>query len=272
MPFKPVFPDSKRVKSEDKLVDADLENVDLKNHLFVRLVAKQRRFTSADFRYCIFDTCYLRKCVFDSCDFTGCRFVGSILYGSTFTGCRFDYALFERTVVDNDLLETGCPGTENLKMRFARSLRMNYQQLGDSKSANKAVKVELEATEVYLNKAWSSNESYYRHKYAGWKRIEIFGEWVGFKILDWVWGNGESAWKLLRAVGVALLIMWGFGLLFGDHERFGFFGTLIQTPATFLGTVERPNYPQWYLVNVLVARLVAFGLFMSIVIKRFNRR
>jgi hypothetical protein len=66
--------------------------------------------------------------------------------------------------------------------------------------------------------------------------------------------------------------MWGFGLLFGDYQRFGLFGTFIQTPATFFGTVERPYYPQWYLVSVLVARLIAFGFFMSIVIKRFNRR
>jgi hypothetical protein len=267
-----VFPDSKRVKLEDKLVDQDLENSDLKNHLFVRLVAKQRRFTNIDFKYCIFDTCYLRKCSFDSCDFTGCRFTSTILYGSSFTGCRFDYALFEKTIVDNEILDTGCPGTENLKMRFARSLRINYQQLGDSKSANKAIEVELQATEVYLHKAWHSNESYYRHKYAKWKRLEILAEWAGFKILDFIWGNGESAWKLLRAVGVVLLVMWVFGLWLGDYQRFGLFGSLAQTPATFLGTVERPNYPQWYVISVLVARLIAFGFFMSIVIKRFNRR
>lgn len=267
-----MFHDSKRVKDEDKLIDVDLENVDLRNHLFVRLIAKQRRFTNVDFKYCIFDTCYLRKCVFESCDFTGCRFIGSNLYGSNFTGCRFDYALFERTVVDNEVLETGCPGTENLKMRFARSLRMNYQQMGDAKSANKAIKVELDATEIYLHKAWRSNESYYRHKYAKLKRVEMWVEWIAFKILDWIWGNGESAWKLFRAVGVFLLIMWLCGLWFGDNIRFGLFGGLIQTPATFFGTVERPYYPQWYLVDVMIVRLVTFGFFMSIVIKRFNRR
>jgi hypothetical protein len=74
---------------------------------------------------------------------------------------------FERTFVDNDILNTGCPGFENLKMRFARTLRMNYQQLGDAKSANKAITVELQASEVYLHKAWQSNESYYRKKYGG---------------------------------------------------------------------------------------------------------
>src|SRR6266567_5082317 len=146
-----MFSDSNRTKIEDKRVDADVGDVDLKNHLFVRLVAKERRFIRIDFKYSIFDTCYLRKCVFDSCDFTGCRFIGTSLYGSSFSGCKFDYSIFERTIVDDDLLDSGCPGMENLKMRFARTLRMNYQQLGDSKSANKAIRVELDAMEVYLH-------------------------------------------------------------------------------------------------------------------------
>jgi Pentapeptide repeats (8 copies) len=267
-----MFSDSKRVTLEDKMVDSDLANVDLKNRLFIRLGAKQKRFTNVDFKYSIFDTCYMRKCAFDSCDFTGCRFIGTSLYGSNFTGCIFDYSMFEKTIVDSELLETGCPGTENLKMRFARTLRMNYQQLGDSKSANKAIGVELAATEVYLHKAWRSNESYYRHKYAGWKRVEMWAEWLGFKILDFVWGNGESAWKLLRAVGILLLIIFGFGLWFGDGQQPGIFGTLTQTPEIFLVTITRSNYPEWYLTSVLLARLIAFGFFMSIIIKRFNRR
>ena len=47
-------------------------------------------------------------------------------------------------------------------MRFARTLRMNYQQLGDARAANKAI--EIEATEIHLHKAWSSKQSYYRSK------------------------------------------------------------------------------------------------------------
>ena len=170
------------------------------------------------------------------------------------------------------MLDSGCPGTENLKMRFARTLRMNYQQLGDSKSANKAIGVELEATEVHLHKAWRSNESYYRNKYRRWKRVEVWAEWLGFKVLDFVWGNGESVWKLLRAVAIVLLIMFGSGLAFGDWQELGISGTLFQTPAVFLGTIARSNYPQWYIVTILVIRLIAFGFFMSIIIKRFNRR
>ena len=81
--------DSHRVHEIDKKIDDDVEGAKFVNHLFVRLIAKNKRFVNVDFKYSIFDTSYLRKCVFDSCDFTGCRFVGTNLYGSRFTGCKF---------------------------------------------------------------------------------------------------------------------------------------------------------------------------------------
>jgi uncharacterized protein YjbI with pentapeptide repeats len=110
------------------------------NHLFVRLSAKGTKFTNVDFRYTTFDACYLRDAKFDSCDFTGCRFVATNLNGAKFSGCRFEYATFERTMVDPAILDTECPSRENLRVRFARTLRMNYQQLGEAAAVNKAMK------------------------------------------------------------------------------------------------------------------------------------
>ena len=139
----------------DKLFDCDCADVNYQNSLFSRVVAKERKFTKVDFRYTIFDTCYFRLCVFDSCDFTGCRFTSTNLVGSKFDGCKFDYAVFERTQVDDDILRNGAPGWENLKLNFARSLRMNYWSLGDVASARKAMTLELKATEVHLKKGSS---------------------------------------------------------------------------------------------------------------------
>jgi|SRR5882724_6030152 len=181
---------SNRTEVKDQRVTADISNASLSNGLFVRLVAKGKTFTKVDFKYSIFDTCYLRDCVFDSCDFTGCRFIGTNATGSCFTGCVFDYATFERTLIDEEILDFGCPGYENLKLKFARSLRTNFQQVGNVKGANQAIKIELEATEIHLRKAWGSNESYYRHKYAGRKRLKAFLEMdrvqgVGFCVGQW---------------------------------------------------------------------------------------
>jgi hypothetical protein len=264
--------DSKRIKVEDQRVNADVSAAPLSNRLFIRLVAKDITFTKVDFKYSIFDTCYLRRCRFDTCDFTGCRFTGTNLYGSQFAGCNFDYAVFERTIIDSDVLNTNCPGTENRKMRFARTLRMNFQQLGDWQGANLAIQVELEATEVHLRKAARSNEAYYRKKYTGWNRVAVWIEWIRFKALDVIWGNGESIVKLLRAVGVVFLIMFACGIGFGDYAKLGLFPALFRTPAIFLGTVTPEYYPVWFVTSVVVTRLIAFGFFMSIILKRFNRR
>lgn len=122
----------------DKKFNEDVKSQSYENYLFTRLVAKERSFTKVSFKYSIFDQVYLKKCSFDSCDFTGCKFLSSNLLGSSFSGCNFEYAQFEKTQIDNDVLDSSCPGYENLKQKFARSLRVNYQQLGEARSANKA--------------------------------------------------------------------------------------------------------------------------------------
>jgi hypothetical protein len=269
-----VFSDSNRTKIEDKKIDADLVDADLSNRLFVRLVAKEKRLQKIDFKYSIFDTCYLRKCAFDSCDFTGCRFVGTSLYGSTFLGCKFDYSTFERTIVATDMLRDCCPAPENLKMKFARTLRVNYQQLGDAQAANMAIRVELDATKEHLWKAWRSNDWYYRQKYAKEKRIKAFLDWIGFKFLDWIWGNGESAWKLLRAV-IILLALISLRDVFAHRDPWqvhSYLSAAMQAPQIFFGTLWPSYYSSGYLAVIVFCRLVAFAFLMSIIIKRFNRR
>jgi hypothetical protein len=266
--------DSGKTELKDQRFIADISHEKRSNFHFVRLVAKDRKFTNVDFRYSTFDACYLRSCKFDSCDFTGCRFMGSNLHGSTFSGCKFEYATFERTDINNEILSSGCPGSENLKVRFARSLRMNYQQLGDALSVNKAIEVELEASKEHLYKAWRSNESYYRKKYKSWHRAQQLLLWMNFKFLDLLWGNGESAWKLSRAVLVVLTIMTIFDVLnYRDPSQMqSYWCAFVQAPQVFLGTTNQSHLPTGYITIITFVRLVLFGFFMAIIVKRFNRR
>jgi hypothetical protein len=257
--------DSDRKHLVDKLCDADVQDTTYQLHLFVRLSAKKRQFTKVDFRYSIFDACYLRGCIFDTCNFTGCRFVGTNFHGASFSGCTFDYATFERTE---------CPAYENLKMGFARSLRMNYQQLGDATGVNKAINVELQATETHLRKAWHSNESYYRKKYVGLKRAWAFLEWLRFKTFDVIWGNGESAWKLMRTGTLLLVFIACVDVFFFQNpyavQDYG--KAMLAAPQIFFGTLTPTSYPTFYLTVIVCARIVALGFFMSILIKRLGRR
>ncbi|MNK86673.1 Pentapeptide repeats (8 copies) [compost metagenome] len=265
---------SGKVELKDQKFIVDVSEGSHSNTHFVRLVAKGHRFVNVDFKYCTFDACYLRNCQFDSCDFTGCRFVGTNLRGSSFSGCKFEYATFERTDIDSDVLSNGCPRNENLKIRFARSLRMNYQQLGDALSVNKAIEIELNATEEHLYKAWHSNESYYRKKYKSWHRAVQFLRWSNFKLLDLLWGNGESTWKLIRAVLVVCVLMTLFDVLnYRDVSLVqNYWIAFWQAPQVFLGTTKPVHFPSTYIALVTLLRLVLFGFFMAIIVKRFNRR
>jgi uncharacterized protein YjbI with pentapeptide repeats len=267
--------DSHRVEYKDKAVRIDVADSNWSNLQLVRLVAIRKRFKKVDFSNSTFDACYLPSCSFDSCNFTGVKFSSTNLHGAKFTGCNFDYATFARTIIDDVILTDNCPTYENQKMRFARSLRTNYQQIGDAAAANHAIRVELDATEIHLHKAWSSNDRYYRTKYPGFlNRVVRFLPWIKFKLLDYVWGNGQSILALLRTVFVLIGAIAILDVATGPSSLTA--ANLVQAiwraPQVFLG-VSPPGYitPAW-LTSITVVRLIALGFFMSILIKRFNRR
>ena len=217
-----------------------------KNKVFLRLGAKRGTvFRKVSFTHSVFDGCYLANCTFDSCDFTGCRFIGSNFHQTAFSGCTFWYATFERTQIDDDILISEAPAEENLRMRFARSLRMNFAQLGDAKAVNQAISLELEATEQYLWNSWSAKRnSYYQKKYPGWKQIWQFFRWFEFKLLDIVWGNGESIVKLVRSIAIVVASVAIYDVIAADKalDLAAYWESIKHAPAIFLGVLPR-GYP-----------------------------
>jgi hypothetical protein len=263
----------------DKYFSKSINDREFRYKVFLRLnavgtAAKPIRFENVRFDHSIFDACYIRDCVFDSCIFVGCRFLNSNLHSSKFIGCKFDYATFDKTFVDADLLDREAPWQENLKMRFARSLRMNFQQLGDAEAVNKAISLELSATEQHLYKSWASSETYYVMKYPGVKKIGRFGLWLKFKVLDFIWGNGESLIKLVRTLFLAILaVAFGDTFFYGDpYSLHDYFSSFLLSPAVFFGVVTKSEYPPIYISLIAATRLTLFALFTAILVKRFSRR
>lgn len=259
----------------DHYVDKDINNGsdEYRFHTFIRLNAKKKSFKNINFEHCVFDSCYFNNCAFDSCTFTGGRFIGSNFHKCNFVGCNFRYTVFERTQIDADILDSEAPLEENLRMRFSRSLRMNYQQLGDAKAVNKAIRVELEATSIYLYKSWSSNTTYYK-KYSGFKRIFQFFKWLDFWIMDSIWGNGESALKLLRSVLLTIVFI-SFIDTINYHDPFNlkdYWHGFQNSSAIFFGFNIPSVYPELYIAFIASIRLTLFALFTAILVKRFNRR
>ena len=243
--------------------------------VFIRLNAKEITFKNVNFMHCIFDNCYLIHCVFDSCNFTGCKFLGSNFHQTAFRGCKFEFATFERSQLDNDILMSEAPRKENLRMRFARSLRMNYQQIGDAKAVNKAISLELEATSIYLYKSWRSGETYYKEKYPGLLNgIVQFLRWSEFWILDFIWGNGESILKLLRSILLSIFMIAAYDTnTNGSPLNIGFYWSSLQiAPAVFLGILSPHNFTIGVLSIITGAKFVSIALLTALLVKRFSRR
>lgn len=242
--------------------------------VFVRLNAKNIKFKNVSFAHGVFDGCYLRSCVFDSCDFTGCRFIGSNLHQSSFTGCKFEYATFERCQIDDDILTSEAPREENLRMRFARSLRMNYQQIGDAKAVNKAITLELEATSKHLLVSWLSESAYHRKKYQGLLRVLQFLHWMEFWILHFIWGNGESIFKLLRSIVIAVIVIgiYDASSISAQATIYDYWESLKLAFGIFLGTVVRVHHSIGAASVIVATKLVALSLLTALLVKRFGRR
>lgn len=250
------------------------ETVAFKFKNFTRLNGSKITFKNVSFEHSVFDGCYFKNCVFDSCNFTGCRFISSNFHQSSFPGSRFDYATFERCQIDSDILTSWSPKRQNLKMRFARSLRMNFQQVGDAKAVNEAITQELDATSRHLLESWHSEEEFHRKKYPGFLRIRQFLAWVEFWILHFIWGNGESISKLIRSIFIVMIII---AIYDANASRdlatiIDYWESLKAAPAIFLGTLPRSYHTIAATSVIVAARLIALSLLTALLVKRFGRR
>ncbi|MEM5367923.1 pentapeptide repeat-containing protein [Paraburkholderia azotifigens] len=251
------------------------ENADFSYKILTRLNASKKTiFQKVSFVHAVFEGCYFNQCFFDSCDFTGARFIGCNFHQTSFAGCKFAYATFERCQIDDDILSKEAPLEDNLKMRFARTLRMNYQQIGDAKAVNHAISFELQATESYLYKSWASGETYYREKYRGIIVVRQFWRWTCFRLLDLIWGNGESVLKLLRSFLLAFLVVGlSEGATSGDPWNLRkYLMGLQHAPAIFFGVSGVGSFGPTAASVIAATRLVGMAFLTAILIKRLGRR
>jgi hypothetical protein len=146
--------------------------------------------------------------------------------------------------------------------------------LGVHTAVNKAMRVELDATAIHLHKAAWSNEAYYRSHYSGLLRLKAVAEWLDFSVLDLVWGNGENLLRLIRFVVIVLgLMTFGDVAVDGDPGRVGSYVlSFSRSFEIFLGTLTPDDYWKGYLAFITCLRLVVVAFFLSIIMKKFNRR
>jgi hypothetical protein len=193
--------------------------------------------------------------------------------GSSFQGCVFDYALFERTYIEHYILDDQCPSTENRIQIFARSLRLNFQQIGDKLGENKAIKVELDATKVHFKKACFSKESYYRNKYKGFVRAKEILSYLKFTILEKLLGNMESIPILFRNIFVILATITAIDFIKFNKNKYSVSEIFINNINLFIDGKSNPSdYPLFIVNFIILTKLLSIGCILSVLIKMSARR
>lgn len=258
--------------------DNKVFNATFSNTHFLRVVASPKtKFFNVDFSYCIFDHAYLRNCSFDNCKFLGVKILNSNLQGTSFTKCDFRYAIIEKTIIDDDFIFSNLPDESNLRYKLLKSLRVNFQQLGESENVNKAILYELKATREYLWDASFSTEEYYQKKYGGWKKRSIsFLRFISFIFWDFIWGNGEKVEKLLRTfiiiLGVIVIYdMYHVGMPQKDSIRY-LLSSVMNSLSVFFNIDPADHFSKGFRTFIMFTRLFLFALFVSILVKRLSRR
>lgn len=256
-------------KLENKYVTQNKITNDFKNFKykhFINLSSKDKIYEQVDFSYSILDNAYFRDCTFSNCKFIGTIIKNSNFKGAKFKNCTFDYSFFDKTQISINILYENSPQKENIKSSFARNLRTNFQQLGDSRNVNRAILIELDATREHLKKICYDHSSHYRDKYTGWRRAKGFKDYYSFIFFDFIWGNGESLWKLLRTFLYILCIFSFIDLYYNSTLN------LIRSFNLLLSGTALNKIPETWGSIFMLIRLLLMSLLTALIIKRISRR
>lgn len=255
---------------EDKEFISDVREEDLSQQVLRRVFAVKKTFVDISFKQSEISQCYFRNCRFIRCDFTGTSFSRSNFRGSQYEECKFHYSAWEHTILDEEFLDNCLPSEENLARDLARSLRVNFGQIGNYSAVNKAASIEVALTGLHLYHAAYSRQSYYRAKYKGLNRFIHGVRHAKWKALDLLWGNGESLYRIV--ISGLLVIFAGTALLSWQEPQFSWSASLGLVATAFWGSNTTPHVPDGYLAVLTAIRFILFGLFMAILIKRLSRR
>lgn len=261
--------DHVKEKLEDKEFTGEVRDSSFERKDLIRVFAVGVLFEGISFKQSQLFACYFRNCRFVGCDFTGAQIRDSNLKGSTFTACKFPYSTWEKTLLDDQFLDSCLPSEENLARDLVRTLRVNFAQTGNYEAVNRAAALEVKLTGQHLYNAAYSKQSYYRHKYRGGARLAHAAGHAWWKALDLLWGNGESLLRVVVTGGVAVLAAAAWLSAVGPASPF--MSTLRSVFYAFWG-VGLAALPDEVGVSLSIARYVVLGLLMAILVKRLSRR
>ncbi len=251
---------------------------------FVDVGAKKTVFNNCNFSHSIFTRTYFRDAKFIDCTFIGARFYDCNFRHAELTRCDFKYATFKDTIIPVGEVIANLPEWPNVKRELLQSHRSNAQSIGDADAVKIYIREEMTALREHYRRARERKEKYYADKYAGVARwIEV--RWRSFSLwLGWViWGYGEYPGHLLRFTSVSILLLSLVVFLqsgtLSENTTLSQIGSALweglkSTILIFLG-LPQTDYASihWSITTIIVLfRFIIFGLFISVLFRRFSKR
>lgn len=163
---------------------------------FIRLGMKEAVIKDSSFTQSNFEDSYFRKAVFKSVRFTGSSFRFCNFDKASFQACDFRYCNFFQCKLPKDEIIACMPPEPNLRRDLARNLRANYEMIGDKKSADAFLDIEIQANKEELKAIFLSNTEYYKEHYNLIDQLIAGLNFIGSKLSGMIWGYGHRVGRL----------------------------------------------------------------------------
>lgn len=164
---------------------------------FIRLGMKEAVLKDCSFTQSNFEDSYFRKAVFKNVRFTGSSFRFCNFNKASFQTCDFRYCNFFHCRLPKDEIISCLPPEANLRRDLARNLRANYEMIGDKKSADNLLDIEIQAYEDELKAIFFSKTEYYKSHYNLLDQIQAGAKFLVSKVSGMVWGYGHRVARLV---------------------------------------------------------------------------
>lgn len=248
-------------------------NADLSKGIYAHVYAVRIKFERVNFEKSSWTNCYFRNCQFIDCDFTGCNFKESSFKGSEFKNCNLRYTFWDKTLIDESILDSCRRAEENLTRDIVRALRVNFAQLGNQDAVNKAILMEIELTGAHMLNIAKSKQEYYRRKTERstvFQRLLFWLHYIWWLFVEVLCGFGERPervfiWIMLTP-SIALLI-----LQFCDHSK-SYLDCFLQAHEIFWGLKSTSPLPSIFSMILIGCRFLLLSVFTASLVKRLLRR
>jgi uncharacterized protein YjbI with pentapeptide repeats len=164
---------------------------------FIRLGMKEAVFKDCSFTQSNFEDSYFRKAVFKNVCFTGSSFRFCNFDKASFQTCDFRYCNFFHCKLPKDEIISCLPPEPNLRRDLARNLRANYEMIGDKKSADTFMDIEIQAYEDELKAIFFSKTDYYKNHYNLLNQILAGAKFLVSNLSGKFWGYGHRVGRLI---------------------------------------------------------------------------